>query len=176
MKRYRFKISKLFSVGILFSLFIFTVQTFAQTSNIKTTKNKKMKISQIKITPDPYEPFRLSQGNRVGDLLFISGQTATGDDGKLVGVGNFDTQAHKAFENLEKVLKAGESSLKNVVKVTIMLRDMGNFNKIVELRGQYFTAPYPADTIFEVSSLFSPDALIEIEAIAVVNEAAGWKK
>ncbi len=74
-----------------------------------------MKISQIKITPDTYEPFRLAQGHRVGDLLFISGQTAIGDDGKLLGIGDFDAQAQKAFENLDKVLKAGGSSLKNVV-------------------------------------------------------------
>jgi len=135
-----------------------------------------MKISQIKITPDTYEPFRLAQGHRMGDLLFISGQTAIGDDGKLLGIGDFDAQAQKAFENLDKVLKAGGSSLKNVVKVTIMLRDMGNFEKIVALRGKYFSPPYPADTILEVSSLFSPDALIEIEAIAVADEAADWEK
>lgn len=135
-----------------------------------------MKISQIKITPDTYEPFCLAQGYRVGDLLFMSGQTAIDDDGKLIGIGDFDAQAQKAFENLDKVLKAGGSSLKNVVKVTIMLRDMGNFEKIVELRGKYFTPPYPADTIFAVTSLFSPDALIEIEAIAVADESADWEK
>lgn len=135
-----------------------------------------MNIQQIKIIPDTYKPFHLAQGYRVGDLLFISGQTALNDDGKLVGVGDFDTQAQKAFENLEKVLKAGGSSLKNIVKVTIMLRDMGNFEKIVTLRAKYFTAPYPADTILEVSSLFSPDALIEIEATAVADDAAEWKK
>lgn len=134
-----------------------------------------MKISQIKITPDAYEPYRLAQGHHVGDLLFISGQTAIGDDGTLVGTGDFDAQAKKAFENLDKVLKAGGSSLKNVIKVTIMLRDMGNFGKVVELRRNYFTPPYPADTIFEVSSLFSPDALIEIEAIAVADRAADWE-
>jgi reactive intermediate/imine deaminase len=135
-----------------------------------------MHISQIKITPDTYEPFRLAQGHRVGDLLFISGQTALNDNGELVGIGSFDIQAEKAFENLDKVLKAGGSSLKNVVKVTILLRDMSNFNNIVALRGKYFSAPYPADTIMEVSSLFSPDALIEIEAIAVADDAAHWKE
>lgn len=135
-----------------------------------------MHISQIKITPDTYEPFRLAQGHRVGDLLFISGQTALNDKGELVGIGNFDIQAEKTFENLNKVLKAGGSSLKNVVKVTILLRDMSNFNKIIVLRSKYFSAPYPADTIMEVSSLFSPHALIEIEAIAVANDAAHWKE
>ncbi|WP_216854470.1 RidA family protein [Pedobacter panaciterrae] len=140
-----------------------------------SNKHKKMEISQIKITPDTYAPFRLAQGHRVGDLLFISGQTAIDDDGKLIGLGDFDAQAKKTFENLEKVLKAGGSSFKNLVKVTILLRDMANFEKIVELRGRYFCEPYPADTIMEVSSLFSKDALIEIEAIAVADNAAIWK-
>lgn len=134
-----------------------------------------MEISQIKITPDTYAPFRLAQGHRVGDLLFISGQTAIDDEGKLIGLGDFDAQAQKAFENLEKVLEAGGSSFKNVVKVTILLRDMANFEKVVTLRGRYFCEPYPADTIMEVSSLFSQDALIEIEAIAVADNAAVWK-
>ncbi|HEY9515117.1 MAG TPA: RidA family protein [Gemmatimonadaceae bacterium] len=131
-----------------------------------------MKIKKISIDPDPYEPFRLAQGYRVGDLLFISGQAAIDGKGQIVGVGDFDAQAAQAFGNLDRVLRAGGSSLANVIKVTIFLRDMSNFSKIVELRGRYFTAPYPADTIVEVSSLYSPDALIEIEAIAVVDEAA----
>ncbi|WP_316634039.1 RidA family protein [uncultured Flavobacterium sp.] len=153
----------------------------AQTKNkatagtIEKQNLKKMEISQIKISPDTYKPFHLAQGYRVGDMLFISGQTALDDSGKLVGMGDFDIQANKAFENLGKVLRAGGSSLKNVVKVTILLRDMANFDKIVALRAKYFTAPYPADTIFEVSSLFSPDALIEIEATAVTDDAAIWK-
>jgi 2-iminobutanoate/2-iminopropanoate deaminase len=131
-----------------------------------------MKIERIVINPDPYEPFRPAQGYRVGDLLFISGQAAIDRNGRIVGVGDFDAQATQAFENLDCVLRAGGSSLKNVVKVTIFLTDMSNFDKIVELRRKWFTAPYPADTIVEVSSLVSPDAMIEIEAVAVANEAA----
>ena len=131
-----------------------------------------MKIQQITLDPDPYVPFRLAQGYRVGDLLFISGQAAIDETGQLVGVGNFDAQAAQAFRNLERVLQAGGSSLANVIKVTIFLRDMTNFAKVVELRGRYFVPPYPADTIVEVTSLYSPEALIEIEAIAVADEAA----
>ncbi|WP_165045603.1 RidA family protein [Dysgonomonas sp. ZJ709] len=130
-----------------------------------------MKIDRIIINPDPYEPFRLAQGYRVDDMLYISGQTAIDDSGNLVGIGNFDIQAERTFQNLEKVLNAGGSSLKNVIKVTIFLRNMSNFSKIVELRGRYFCEPYPADTIVEVSSLYSPDALIEIDAIAVADSA-----
>ena len=74
------------------------------------------------------------------------------------------------FRNLARVLEAGGSSLERVVKVTIFLTDMANFPKIVELRGSWFTPPYPADTIVEVTSLALPELEIEIEAIAV----AGW--
>jgi 2-iminobutanoate/2-iminopropanoate deaminase len=131
-----------------------------------------MKVTKISIVPDPYEPFRLAQGYRVGDLLFVSGQAAIDGNGQIVGVGDFDAQAEQVFANLERVLSAGGSSLRNVIKVTIFLRDMSNFDKIVELRGRYFTPPYPADTIVEVSSLYSPQALLEIEAIAVADEGA----
>jgi reactive intermediate/imine deaminase len=130
-----------------------------------------MKIQPITIDPDPYKPFRLAQGYRVGELLFVSGQAAIDENGQLAGVGHFDAQAEQVFANLEWVLRAGGSCLANVIKVTIFLRDMSNFSKIVELRGRYFTPPYPADTIVEVTSLYSPDALIEIEAIAVADEA-----
>lgn len=130
-----------------------------------------MTLQQLKITPDPYEAFNLSQGIQVGNLLFISGQTAINELGQLVGVNDFDVQAEYAFTNLSKVLNAGNSALPNVAKFTIYLRDMTNFDKIVKLREKYFSKPYPADTLVEVSSLFSPDALIEIDAIAVVNNA-----
>jgi len=128
-----------------------------------------MKVQRITVDPDPYEPFRLAQGYRVGDLLFISGQAAIDGQGRIVGVGDFEAQTKQAFENLDRVLRAGGSSLRNVVKVTIFLTDMRYFDRIVDLRGQWFTAPYPADTIVEVQSLYSPDAMIEIEAIAVAN-------
>jgi reactive intermediate/imine deaminase len=130
-----------------------------------------MKVTKITIDPDPYEPFRLAQGYRVGELLFISGQAAIDGNGKIVGAGNFDVQAEQVFANLDRVLRAGGSSLANVIKVTIFLRDMSNFGKIVELRGRYFKPPYPADTIIEVTSLYSPEALLEIEAVAVADEA-----
>ena len=129
-----------------------------------------MDIEQIRVDPDPYEPYRLSQGFRVGELLFVSGQAAIDPEGQLVGVGDFDAQAEQTFRNLERVLQAGGSSLDRIVKVTIFLTDMANFPKIVELRGRWFSEPYPADTIVEVSSLALPELAIEIEAIAVVGD------
>ena len=130
-------------------------------------KEAAIAIEQIRVDPDPYEPFRLSQALRVGELLFVSGQAGIDESGQLVGVGDFDAQAEQTFRNLARVLEAGGSSLDNVVKVTIFLTEMANFPKIVELRGKWFTPPYPADTIVEVNSLYLPEVEIEIEAIAV---------
>jgi reactive intermediate/imine deaminase len=124
-------------------------------------------VEQIRLDPDPYEPFKLSQAFRVGDLVIVSGQAAIDQDGHIVGVGDFDAQAEQVFRNLTRVLEAAGSGLDRVVKVTIYLTDMGNFPKIVELRGTWFTPPYPADTIVEVSALALPGLEIEIEAIAV---------
>jgi 2-iminobutanoate/2-iminopropanoate deaminase len=125
--------------------------------------------SQIRLDPDPYEPFRLSQGFRVGDLVIVSGQAAIDEHGQIVGVGDFDAQAEQVFLNLRRVLEAGGSGLERIVKVTIFLTDMTNFPKIVELRGRWFTEPYPADTIVEVTALALPELEIEIEAIAVAG-------
>jgi 2-iminobutanoate/2-iminopropanoate deaminase len=125
-------------------------------------------VQQIKVDPDPYAPYLLSQGMRVGDLLLISGQTGIDSAGELVSLDDFDAQADQAFRNLGRVLEAGGSGFDRVAKVTIFLTDMAtNFPKIVELRRKWFTPPYPADTIVEVRSLYRPEVKIEIEAIAL---------
>ena len=127
-----------------------------------------MDVRQIQTDPDPYAPYLLSQGIRVGDLLLVSGQVGIDGAGELVSLDDFDAQADQAFRNLAGVLEAGGSSLDRVVKVTIFLTDMAaSFPKVVELRRKWFTPPYPADTIVEVRSLYRPEVMIEIEAIAV---------
>lgn len=125
-------------------------------------------LNRITTTPDPYEPFLLSQGIRVGDLLFISGQAGYDADGRIVQ-GVFKAQGEQAFANLRRALEAGGSSLADVAKVTIFLTDMGDFSKVVDLRRKFFTPPYPADSIVEVKGLYSPEVMIEIEAIATVG-------
>ncbi len=118
--------------------------------------------------PDNYEPFLLSQGIRFGNLLFISGQAGADDEGRIVD-GGFRAQGEQAFANLRRALEAGGSSLKDVVKVTIFVTDMGHFPDVVELRRKYFSKPYPADTIAEITALYDPKAMIEIEAIAATG-------
>lgn len=126
------------------------------------------RVERITVPGDWYEPYRISLGYRVGDLLFLSGQAAISRQGELVGVGDFDAQAQQTFENLRFVLESAGSGLEHIVKVTIYLTNMGNFPKIVDLRERWFTPPYPADTIVEVRSLALPELEIEIDAIAVV--------
>jgi 2-iminobutanoate/2-iminopropanoate deaminase len=125
-------------------------------------------LKRIMTVPDPYEPYLLSQGIQVGNLVFISGQAGYGDDGRIVS-GGFRAQGEQAFGNLRRALEASGASLKSVVKVTIFLTDMGKFKDIVDLRRKFFGPPYPADTIVEVKALYTPEAMIEIEAIAVIE-------
>jgi 2-iminobutanoate/2-iminopropanoate deaminase len=124
-------------------------------------------LKRIHTTPDVYEPFLLSQGIRMANVLYISGQAGYGDDGRIVE-GGFRAQGEQAFSNLRRVLEAGGSSLRHVAKVTIFLTDMSHFKEVVELRRKHFSEPYPADTIVEIKALYTPEAMIEIEAIAGV--------
>jgi reactive intermediate/imine deaminase len=126
-------------------------------------------LQQVRISPDPYEPYLLSQAIRAGDLLFVSGQAGYGEDGRIVA-GGFRAQGTQAFLNLRRVLEAGGSSLKHIVKVTIFVTDMTQFNEVVRLRREFLSAPYPADSIVEVKGLYTPEAMIEIEAVALANQ------
>lgn len=131
----------------------------------------RLRVERLTTDPDWGEPIRIALGYRIGDVLILSGQgpidPQTGD---VVGIGDFEAQARQVFRNLETVLKAGNSRLRNVVKVTIYVTDMSYYPKILELRERYFSPPYPADTIVEVNALAQPDCMIEIEAIAIADE------
>ncbi len=89
---------------------------------------------QLKTSPDPMAAFNIAQGYKVGDLVFTSGQAALDKSGNLVGIGDFDAQAQQTFTNLDEVLRQAGSGLAQVIKVTIYLKDMANFPKIVALR------------------------------------------
>ena len=124
---------------------------------------------RIKTEPDFYAPYKVSQGFRVGELIFVSGQASVDDSGNIVGDGDFETQARQTYNNLLRVLEAGGSDLSKVVKLNVYITDMKNFPTILSLREEYFTAPYPAETLVEVSSLALPELEIEIEAVALAD-------
>lgn len=124
-------------------------------------------MQRVRTEPDPFEPFALSQAIAVGDWLFVSGQAALDEQGGVVGEGDFPAQAECAFGNLQRVLQAAGSDLRDVVKVTIFMTDISRFGEVIELRKRFFSAPYPADSIVEVKALALPELQFEIEAIAL---------
>lgn len=125
-----------------------------------------VKMEVIAIDPDPLAPYAIAPGWRVGDVLFLSGQAAIDESGTIIGAGDIDAQISQTFVNIDKVLAAGGSSRDRIVKVTIYLTDMAHFPRIVDARKKYFSSPYPADTIVEVSALALPELMVEIDVIA----------
>ncbi len=100
----------------------------------------------------------------VGDLVFISGQIPLDPEGKIVGYTPKD-QARKALQNLQVTLEAAGLSLTDVVKTTIFLKDMDEFQAINEVYGEFFAEPYPARSTVQVARL-PKDLHVEIEAVA----------
>jgi enamine deaminase RidA (YjgF/YER057c/UK114 family) len=107
---------------------------------------------------------------RAGRIIFVAGQTALDRDGELVGRGDFAAQADQVFRNLGVALQSVGCGAGDLVKLTVFLRDMGHLPIYREARNRFFatvTPPAaPAVTLVEVSKLFGPDFLIEIEAVA----------
>jgi enamine deaminase RidA (YjgF/YER057c/UK114 family) len=107
-----------------------------------------------------------------GRIIFIAGQTAVDRDGNVVGKGDFASQATQVFRNLAIALEAAGCTAANLVKLTVYLTDMDNLARYREARNSFFalvTPPAaPAVTLVEVSKLYGPEFMIEIEAIAAV--------
>jgi len=103
-------------------------------------------------------------------MIFIAGQTALDAGGNLIGKNDFGAQAGQVFENLATALRASGCTAANLVKLTVFLTDMDNLARYREARNRFFTSvtppAAPAVTLVEVSKLYGPDFLIEIEAIA----------
>ena len=105
-----------------------------------------------------------------GRIIFIAGQTALDADGKLVGKGDFAAQAEQVFRNLGVALRTAGCTAAHLVKLTVFLTDMANLALYREARNRFFASVVPpaapAITLVEVSKLYGPDFMIEIEAIA----------
>ncbi|HJY29995.1 MAG TPA: Rid family detoxifying hydrolase [Pyrinomonadaceae bacterium] len=102
-----------------------------------------------------------------GDLVFTSGQIGVDDMGRIVE-GGIEAQTEQVFRNLEKVLEAAGSGVDNIVKATVFLADMNDYNTMNELYKKHFKGDPPARTTVQVAKL-PRDARIEIEAVAVLK-------
>lgn len=103
-----------------------------------------------------------------GRLLFISGMLAKGVDGEIVGRGDIEAQTRQVCENLKAAVEAAGGTLEDICRVDVYIRNMEHFPVIHRVRREYFTGTPPASTMVEVTKFTTPDALIEISAIAVL--------
>ena len=124
----------------------------------------KKKVVHTEKAPKAIGPY--SQGIQAGNFLFLSGQIPLDPaSGELVK-GDIREQARRVLENLKGVLESQNLGMEDVVKVTIFMKDMGNFSQVNEVYGTYFPSFPPARSTVEVARL-PKDVDIEIEAIAV---------
>jgi enamine deaminase RidA (YjgF/YER057c/UK114 family) len=109
-----------------------------------------------------------SRAVKVGNFIAVSGTTATGEDGTIVGVGDAYAQTIQAIKNIEVALKQTRAGLQHVVRTRIFVTDIKNWEQVGKAHGEYFSEIRPATSMVEVARLISPDMLVEIEADAVI--------
>lgn len=124
------------------------------------------------IIPNPSWPksFTFSPGVRAGNLVFLSGTTATDEKGKIVGQGDIVAQTRQIFKKFEAVLQAVGGTLGNIVETTDYVLSLEDYQKTAPVRRELFNGPpWPAATGVVVSGLVRADALIEIKGIAMLR-------
>lgn len=107
-----------------------------------------------------------SRAVRVGDRVYVTGTTATDENGEIVGENDAYAQTVQVIKNIERALRALDSDLENIVRTRMFVTDISRWEEYGRAHGEYFREIMPATTMVEVSKLIDPRMMIEIEADA----------